>query len=61
MAYANHATGLKIAVAFFMTVTVIQAVVLYFLYSAYSRSEALLEVEREQVARLVAAVKKSPR
>ena len=37
MAAANESQGLKIAVAAFMTLTVILAVTSYFLYSAYSR------------------------
>ena len=40
MAAANESQGLKIAVAAFVTLTVILAVTSYFLYSAYSRSEA---------------------
>ncbi len=55
----NQATGLKIAVALLMMLTVILSVTVYFLYSANSRSEALLQAEKEQVAKLIAAVKKS--
>ncbi len=59
MEEGNQATGLKIAVALLMMLTVILSVTMYFLYSAYSRSEALLQAEKEQVAKLIAAVKKS--
>lgn len=48
MAAANESQGLKIAVAAFVTLTVILAVTSYFLYSAYSRAEAQLESEREK-------------
>jgi hypothetical protein len=51
MAAANESQGLKIAVAAFVTLAVILAVTSYFLYSAYSRSEALLESERDKVAK----------
>ncbi|QEH34342.1 hypothetical protein OJF2_28780 [Aquisphaera giovannonii] len=50
MAAANESQGLKIAVAASITLMVIMAVTSYFLYSAYARSEALLEGEREKVA-----------
>src|SRR5271157_408830 len=40
---ANESQGLKIAVAAFVTLTVALAVTSYFLYSAYSQSEAKLE------------------
>jgi len=42
-AAANESQGLKIAVAAFVTLTVALAVTSYFLYSAYSQSEAKLE------------------
>jgi hypothetical protein len=48
MAAANESQGLKIAVAAFVTLNVILAVTCYFLYSAYSRSEAQLETERDK-------------
>jgi hypothetical protein len=51
MAAANESQGLKIAVAAFVTLTVILAVTSYFLYSAYSRSEAQLESEREKLSK----------
>ena len=44
MAAANESQGLKIAVAAFVTLTVILAVTSYFLYSAYSRAEASARV-----------------
>jgi hypothetical protein len=48
MAAANESQGLKIAVAAFVTLTVLLAVTSYFLYSAYSRSEAQFESERDK-------------
>jgi hypothetical protein len=48
MAAASESQGLKIAVAAFVTLTVILAVASYFLYTAYSRSEAQLESERDK-------------
>ena len=51
MAAANESQGLKIAVAAFMTLTVTLAVTSYFLYSAYSRSEAQLESERDKLTK----------
>jgi len=51
MAAANESQGLKIAVAAFVTLTVILAVTSYFLYSAYSRSEAQLESERDKLTK----------
>ena len=42
-AAANESQGLKIAVAAFVVLTVALAVTSYFMYSAYSRSEAQLE------------------
>ena len=47
-AAANESQGLKIAVAAFVVLTVALAVSSYFLYSAYSRSEAQLESERDK-------------
>ena len=44
-AAANESQGLKIAVAAFVVLTVALAVTSYFMYSAYSRSEAQLESE----------------
>ena len=51
MAAANESQGLKIAVAAFVTLTVALAVTSYFLYSAYSRSEAQLESERDKLTK----------
>ena len=50
-AAANESQGLKIAVAAFVTLTVALAVTSYFLYSAYSRSEAQLESERDKLTK----------
>jgi hypothetical protein len=49
MAAANESQGLKIAVAAFVTLTVILAVTSYFLYSAYSKSEAQYEAAQEKL------------
>jgi len=51
MAAANESQGLKIAVAAFVTLTVILAVTSYFLYSAYSKAEAQLESERDKLTK----------
>jgi hypothetical protein len=51
MAAANESQGLKIAVAAFVTLTVALAVTSYFLYTAYSRSEAMLESERDKLTK----------
>ena len=52
MAAANESQGLKIAVAAFVTLTTVTlAVTSYFLYSAYSRSEAQLESERDKLTK----------
>ncbi|MGZ3431357.1 MAG: coiled-coil domain-containing protein [Isosphaeraceae bacterium] len=52
MAAANESQGLKIAVAAFVTLTTVAlAVTSYFLYSAYSRSEAQLESERDKLTK----------
>ena len=48
MAAANESQGLKIAVAIFVTLTVILAVTSYFLYSSYARAEGLLQAEAEK-------------
>ena len=40
MAAANESQGLKIAVAVFVTLTVILAVTTYFSYTAYSQADA---------------------
>jgi len=51
MAAANESQGLKIAVAAFVTLTVILAVTSYFLYSSYSRTEGLLASETDKAAK----------
>ncbi len=51
MAAANESQGLKIAVAAFVTLSVILAVSSYFLYSAYSKSEAMLESEKDKASK----------
>src|SRR5262245_38353153 len=43
MAAANESQGLKIAVAAFITLTVILSVTSYFLYTAYAQADARLE------------------
>ena len=49
MAAANESQGLKIAVAAFIALTVILTVTSYFLYSAYSKSEAQYEAAQEKL------------
>jgi len=49
MAAANESQGLKIAVAAFVTLTVILAVTSYFLYSAYSKADAQYESAQEKL------------
>ena len=51
MAASNESQGLKIAVAVFVTLTVILAVTSYFLYSSYARSEGLLLSETDKAAK----------
>jgi hypothetical protein len=51
MAATDESQGLKIAVAAFVTLTVILAVTSYFLYSAYSQAEARLQLEIDKVSR----------
>jgi hypothetical protein len=51
MAAANESQGLKIAVAVFVTLTVILAVTSYFLYSSYARTEGLLMSETEKASK----------
>jgi hypothetical protein len=51
MAASNESQGLKIAVAVFVTLTVILAVTSYFLYSSYARSEGLLASEADKAAK----------
>ncbi|MGC8642893.1 MAG: coiled-coil domain-containing protein, partial [Isosphaeraceae bacterium] len=50
MAAANESQGLKIAVAAFVTLTVILAVTSYFLYTGYSRADAIAEAEKGKAA-----------
>lgn len=51
MAASNESQGLKIAVAVFVTLTVILAVTSYFLYSSYARSEGLLQSETDKASK----------
>ncbi|MDG3003118.1 hypothetical protein [Paludisphaera mucosa] len=51
MAASNESQGLKIAVAVFVTLTVILAVTSYFLYSSYARSEGLLQSETDKAGK----------
>jgi hypothetical protein len=44
MAAPNESTGLSIAVAMFVTLSVILSVSLFFLYSAYSSAQARLDL-----------------
>jgi hypothetical protein len=48
MATANESQGLKIAVAAFLSLSVILSIALYFLYSAYSATEARLDTALTQ-------------
>ncbi|WP_165075698.1 hypothetical protein [Paludisphaera rhizosphaerae] len=50
-ASSNESQGLKIAVAVFVTLTVILAVTSYFLYSSYARSEGLLQSETDKASK----------
>lgn len=50
-ASSNESQGLKIAVAVFVTLTVILAVTSYFLYSSYARSEGLLLSETDKASK----------
>lgn len=50
-ASSNESQGLKIAVAVFVTLTVILAVTSYFLYSSYARSEGLLMSEADKASK----------
>jgi hypothetical protein len=51
MAAANESQGLKIAVAAFIALTVILTVTSYFLYSAYSASEAKLQAANDELGK----------
>jgi hypothetical protein len=48
MATSNESPGLKIAVAAFITLSVILSITAYFLYNAYYAAQARLEVARTQ-------------
>jgi hypothetical protein len=52
MAAPDESTGLKIAVAAFVTLSVILSVALFFLYSAYSAAQARLDFALDQNKRL---------
>jgi hypothetical protein len=51
MAAGNESQGLKIAVAAFVTLTVILAVTSYFLYTGYSRAEAVADLEKDKASK----------
>src|SRR4051794_19563136 len=51
MAAANESQGLKIAVASFITLSVILSVTSYFLYSAYSSADARLASTTEELSK----------
>jgi len=53
MAGANECQGLKIAVAAFLTISVILAVVSFFLYSAYTSAQARLALVTSQNQELI--------
>jgi len=55
MPAANESQGLKIAVAAFITLTVILAVTSYFLYSGYSSAEARLETANSELTKAKSA------
>jgi hypothetical protein len=44
MTAANDSAGLKIAVAFFISLSVILTVALYFMYAAYTQADARLQM-----------------
>jgi hypothetical protein len=48
MAALDESTGLRIAVAAFVTLSVILSVALFFLYSAYSSAQARLDLALHQ-------------
>jgi hypothetical protein len=52
LAEAHDSPGLKIAVAAFISISVIQAVALYFVYSAYTAAQARLaavDIQNQQL------------
>src|SRR5438874_1318237 len=55
MAAANESQGLKIAVAAFITLSVLLSVTSYFLYSAYSSADARLTTTAEDLNKAKAA------
>ena len=55
MAAANESHGLKIAVAAFITLSVILSVTSYFLYSAYSSAEGRRELADQEASKAKSA------
>jgi hypothetical protein len=55
MADANESPGLKIAVAAFISISVILAVALYFVYTAYTQADARLQDMRRTNEQLTKA------
>src|SRR4029450_12619625 len=55
MAAANESQGLKIAVAAFITLSVILSVTSYFLYSAYASADARLTTTSEELNKATGA------
>lgn len=53
MAETNESQGLKIAVAAFLSISVMLAVALYFVYSAYTSAEARLDAALAQNKQLM--------
>src|SRR5437773_1437912 len=51
MAAANESQGLKIAVAAFITLSVILSVTSYFLYSAYSSADARFQSTNDELSK----------
>src|SRR6516225_9763037 len=51
MAAASESQGLKIAVAAFITLSVILSVASYFLYSAYTSAEGKLELANQEATK----------
>jgi hypothetical protein len=61
MTTANESQGLKIAVAAFLSLSVILAVACYFLYSAYTMAEARRVAAETQIRASAAARPEKPR
>ncbi len=59
MAAANESQGLKIAVAIFVSLTVILSVATYFVYSEYSKSEEKLAAATQEVSQKQQAASKA--